>query len=110
MPVVQKQKAINSFWGRQSLLFPKTKFLKEINISFAGYFIKQDGAVEHPGCQLHSKLSCNVMTAKVLKKANARLKILYRQSRYLNPAFRRLLCNELIQPHFDYGYSSRFLF
>ena len=48
------------------------------------------------------------MASKVLKKINAKLKFLYRQSRYLTPAYRRLLCNALIQPHFDYGCSSWF--
>ena len=48
------------------------------------------------------------MDSKVLKKINAKLKFLYRQSRYLTPAYRRLLCNALIQPHFDYGCSSWF--
>ena len=42
------------------------------------------------------------------KKINAKLKFLYRQSRYLSPAYRRLLCNALIQSHFDYGCSSWF--
>ena len=41
------------------------------------------------------------MTSNVLRKTNAKLKFLYRQSRYLVPAYRRLLCNALIQPHFD---------
>ena len=36
------------------------------------------------------------------------IEYLYHQSRYLNPAYRRLLCNALIQPHFDYGCSSWF--
>ena len=48
------------------------------------------------------------MTRKVLKKINAKLKFLYSQSRYLTPAYRRLLFNALIQPHFDYGCSSWF--
>ena len=48
------------------------------------------------------------MTRKVLNKINAKLKFLYRQSRYLTPAYRRLLFNALIQPHFDYGCSSWF--
>ena len=64
------------------MLFLKTKCLKEINVSFPGYSIKQDGAVEHLGCQLHSKLSGEAMTSKVLRKVNAKLKFLYRQSRY----------------------------
>ena len=33
---------------------------------------------------------------------------MYRQSRYLTSEHRRLLCNALIQPHFDYGCSSWF--
>ena len=48
------------------------------------------------------------MTSIVLTKANAKLKFLYRQSRHIIPAIRRLLCNELIQSHFDYGCSSWF--
>ena len=48
------------------------------------------------------------MALKDLTKINAKLKFLYRQTRYLTPAYRRLLCNALIQPHFDYGYFSWF--
>ena len=50
------------------------------------------------------------MDSKLLKKVNAKLKLLYRESRYLTPAYRRLLCNALIQPHFDYRCSSWFPF
>ena len=46
------------------------------------------------------------MASKVLKQINAKLKCLYRQ--YLTPAYRRLLCNALIQSYFDYGCSSWF--
>ena len=42
------------------------------------------------------------MASKVLNKINDKLKFLYRQTRYLTVAYRRLLCNALIQPHFDY--------
>ena len=52
--------------------------------------------VEYLGCQLDSKLSGEAMASKVLKKINAKLKFLYRQSRYLTPVYRRLLCNGLI--------------
>ena len=92
----------------KSILFSKTRDLKEINISFAGHSIKQHDTVEYLGCQLDSKWSGEAMASKVLKKINAKLKFLYRQSRYLTPAYRRLLCNALIQPHFDYGCSSWF--
>ena len=48
------------------------------------------------------------MASKVLKKINAKLKFLYRKTTYLTPAYRRLLCNGVIQPDFDYGCSSWF--
>ena len=51
-------------------------------------------------------LSGEAIASKDLNKVNAKLKFLYRQSRYLTPAHRKLLCNALIQPHFDYGCSS----
>ena len=92
----------------KSILFSKTRGLKEINISFAGHSIKQHETVEYLGCQLDSKLSGEAMASKVLKKINAKLKLLHRQIRYVTPAYRRLLCNALIQPHFDYGCSSLF--
>ena len=85
------------------ILFSKVRGLREINISSAGHSITQNGAVEYLGCQLESKLSGEAMASKVLKKINAKLKLLYRHSRYLNSGYRRLLCHPLIQPQFDYG-------
>ena len=92
----------------KSILFLKARDLKKINISFVGHSIKQHKTVEYLGCQLNSKLSGEATASKVLKKINAKLKFLYPQGRYLTPAYRRLLCNALIQPHFDYGCSSWF--
>ena len=93
----------------KSILFSKARDLREINISFAGHFIKQDRAIEYFGFQLDSILSGEAMASKVLKKKKSKLKFPYRQSRYLTIAYRRLLCNALIQPQFDYGCSSWFL-
>ena len=80
MLVVHRQKAVNSFVKihnsavkTKSMLFSMTKFLKEINISFAGYPIKQYDTVQHLGCQLHSKLSGETMASNVLRKVNAKL-------------------------------------
>ena len=42
------------------------------------------------------------MTTKSLKKINAKLQFLYRQNEFLDLKLRRLLCNSLIQPQFDY--------
>ena len=77
--------------GTKSFLFSKARGLREIDISFAGHSIKQHKTVEYLVCQLDSKLSGESMASKVLKKINAKLKFLYRQSRYLTPAYKRLL-------------------
>ena len=42
------------------------------------------------------------MARRTLKKINGKLKFLYRQAIFLNPTCKRLLCNALIQPFFDY--------
>ena len=82
--------------------------LREIDISFVGHSIKQDETVGYLGFQLDSKLSGEAKISKVLKTISTELKFLYLQSRYLTPTYRRLLCNALIQQHFDYGCPSRF--
>ena len=43
------------------------------------------------------------MALKVINKINGKLKFLYRKNRFLSPELRRMLCNALIQPHFDYA-------
>ena len=52
----------------KSILFSKTRGLREINTSFAGHSIKQHEIEEYLGCQLDSKLSGKGMASKVLKK------------------------------------------
>ena len=52
----------------KSILFSKTRGLREINISFAGHSIKQYETVEYFSCQLDSKLSGEAMASKVLKR------------------------------------------
>ena len=46
------------------------------------------------------------MALKVINKINSRLKFLHRKNKFLTPALRRLLCNALIQPRFDYASSA----
>ena len=52
------------------------------------------------------KLSGESIANKVISKVNARLNFLHRKNKYLTPNLRRLLCNALIQPHFDYACSA----
>ena len=46
------------------------------------------------------------MALKVINKINSRLKFLHRKNKFLTPALRRLLCNALIQLHFNYALSA----
>ena len=41
----------------------------------------------------------------IVHKTNNKLKFLYRKNSFLTPALRRLFCNALMQPHFDYACS-----
>ena len=51
-------------------------------------------------------MSREPMALKVINKINLRLRFLHRKNKFLTPALRRLLCNALIQPHFDYASSA----
>ena len=51
-------------------------------------------------------MSRESMVLKVINKIISRLKFLHRKNKFLTPVLRRLLCNVLIQPHFDYTSSA----
>ena len=59
--------------------------------------------VEYLGCCLDANLSGESMAMKYLRKINIKLQFLYRQTEFLNPKLRRLLCKSLIEPHLDYA-------
>ena len=42
------------------------------------------------------------MALQALNKINGMLKFLYHKNKFLIPTLRRMLCNTIIQPHFDY--------
>ena len=46
------------------------------------------------------------MALKVIRKINCRLRFVYRKNKFLSQPLCRLLCNCLIQPHFDYACST----
>ena len=48
------------------------------------------------------------MAMKSFKKIDTKLQFLYRQNAFLSPTLRRLLCNSLIPPSFDYACISRY--
>ena len=74
-----------------------------LSISYGDYSLKLHNNVEYLGCYLNSNLKGESMACRVLKKINTKPNFLWRQSNYLNYLSRRVLCNALIQPPFDYG-------
>ena len=74
----------------------------KLSISYRDYSLKQHSTAEYLRCYLDSNLNRESMARRVLKKINTKLNLFWTQSNYLNYSSRRLLCNALIQPHFDY--------
>ena len=90
----------------KSILFGskhRLKNLNELDIRHGDIKIKQNSKVTYLGCVLDNNLSGESMAIKVMKTVNSRLNFLYRKQTFLDCALRRLLCNALIQPHFDYA-------
>ena len=81
----------------------KIKKSKLLNIQYNDIKIKQYSKVTYLGCIFDESLSGESMAIHVINKINSRLRFLYRQNRFLNFPLRRLLCNAMIEPFFDYG-------
>ena len=93
----------------KSIVFGSQKRLKnldQIDITRGDIKIKQHRSVTYLGCELDQYLSGESMVTKVLGKINGRLKFLCRKKSFLSGSLRRMLCNSLIQPHFDYSCSA----
>ena len=62
--------------------------------------------VNYLGYCLHANLSGESKPMKSLKQVNTKLQLLYRQNEFPNLELCKLLCNSLIQSHFDYAFIS----
>ena len=80
----------------------KIKKVPKLKINYKNIQIKQHSKVTYLGCILDETMSGESMAPKVINKINSRLKFLLRKNKFLTPVLSRLLCNALIQPHFDY--------
>ena len=80
--------------------------MDKLNISRDNISISQHNSVTYLGCILDDNLSGESMALRVLKKISGRLCFLYRKQTFLDSKLRRMLCNALIQPHFDYACSA----
>ena len=88
----------------KSILFAskrRAKNIRQLNIKYKDINIKQHSEVTHLGCLLDVMMSPEPMALKIVNKINGKLKFFYRKKRFLSPELRRMLCNALIQPHFD---------
>ena len=93
----------------RSILFStknRKRKIGTLDIHYGDVKIKQHSKVTYLGCELDESLSGEDIAFKVINKINSRLKLLNRKNRYLRPYLERLLCNALIQPHFDYACSA----
>ena len=96
----------------KSILFAtkvKIRKVKKLNIKYEDIQIKQHSKVKYLGCMLDETMSGDTMALSVISKINNKLKCVYRKNRFLTATLRRLLCNDLIQPYFDYACSAGYL-
>ena len=75
--------------------------VRKLNIRCGDRQIKQHSKVKHLGFMLDETMAGETMTLFVMNKINNELKVLYYKNRFLTPTLERLLCNTLIQPHFQ---------
>ena len=90
----------------KSILFVsifKRKNIKRLHIKYGDIQIKQHSKVKYLGCLLDKTMSGEAIALNFVYKINNKLKFIYRKNSFFTPALRRLLCNALIQPHFDYA-------
>ena len=96
------------FWEdkTKSILFSSKRKIKKagsLKIHYKDINIKQYTKVTCLGCILDETRSGESMATHVIDKVNSRLRFLYRQNNFLDIPLRRLLCNVMIQPIFDYA-------
>ena len=97
--------------GTKSILLSiknKKKKIGTLEIKYNNIDIKQYSKVTWLGCELDENLSGKAMALKFINRINSRLRFLYVswKNRYLSPNLERLLCNTIIQLHFDYTCST----
>ena len=86
----------------------RVKKAEPLNINYKGLPINHHDKVSYLGCILDETLSGESMGLHVLNKLNSKLKFLYRKNKFLSLPLKRLLCNALIQPHFDFACAAWF--
>ena len=90
----------------KSILFGSKRKLRKVgklSITYQGIDVKQNSQVTYLGCILDETMSGEPLAYKTIKKINSRLNCFFRKKHFLTTSLRCLLCDALIQPHFDYA-------
>ena len=88
----------------KSILFAtkfKIKKVRKLNIKYGDIQIKQHSKVKYLGYMLDETMFGETMALSVINKIINKPKFLNWKNRFLTPTLRLLLCNALIQPHFN---------
>jgi hypothetical protein len=86
----------------------KLKKVSNFSVQCTGHTISAQKSIKYLGIEIDQHLSGEEVAKHVICKANARLKFLYRQAKYLDHNCRKLLSSALIQCLFDYASCSWF--
>ena len=95
----------------EAILFGTKRKLRRVDtfaVKCDDEIIQNVKSVKYLGIQLDEDLAGESIVKEIIKKANSRLKFLYRCKDMLNLNTRKILCTALIQCHFDYSCSSWF--
>ena len=90
----------------ESILFcskGKLKYTRDFKVTYNDHVIERKDSVKYLGINLTSDLSWTGLVDSIAKKANSRLKFLYRYQTCMNMKSRRILCFAFIQCLFDYA-------
>ena len=90
----------------ESILFCSERNSKksfEFGVTYNNQIIQRKESVKYLGIELASSVSFSSLVESVVKKANARLKFLYRYQSCMDVKARRILCFALIQCLYDYA-------
>jgi len=90
----------------ESILFGSRQKLKaqpSLNVTSNGHTLESKSCVKYLGATIDQCLTFESMARSVIKKANSRLKFLYRKKQFLTYHTKKLLAMSLIQCHFDYA-------
>lgn len=93
----------------ECILFSSKKKLSKIknfSVECNNHSIVSQPSVKYLGSVLDNDLSATSIVNSIVKKINSRIRFLYRQKHCLNMDMKKLLCNSLVQCHFDYASSS----